>query len=216
MTAIDAAGVAKALSSCGIAPLPHEALESLATHLRVLLEWNRRTNLTAIRKPADALRLHVAESLFGLPLLPACRPGVRLRLVDLGSGNGYPALPLLIGRSDIEAVLVESSEKKAAFLRSVIRTIGLASRASVLVRRVARARDLPDQWDVLTLRAFPDPRQWVGEAVRSPTGHSVLAWLSAGDALGIARDLQDETHGIETTDLATREGCMILKIIKTK
>ena len=70
-------------------------LAAIDAHARLLLAWNRHINLTAIRDEEDVARLHVLDSLTALPQLRQyLRPGRRLRLLDLGSGGGYPGIPL--------------------------------------------------------------------------------------------------------------------------
>lgn len=216
MPPIDSARVAGALAAVALDSLEEEALERLATHLDLMLEWNRRVNLTAIRDQEEALRLHVAESICGLALLPPPRHGSRLRLIDLGSGNGYPALPLLIARDDLDGVLVEASQRKAAFLRAVTRRVALGDRVRVLNERVKRLSDLAGSWDVMTLRAFPDPERWIREAIASPSVDGVLAWLSSSDALRIAGEHLNSSIAVENLELPTRRECMILRFIKTK
>ncbi len=123
----------------------------LRTHFELLVRWNRKTNLTAIRDPEQILRRHFAESLF---LTNVVRLGAGL-LYDIGSGAGFPGLPLKAAHPELKLVLVESSHKKAAFLKEVIRTAGLrgvrveAARAEELAARAGA--ELAD-W--VTMRAI--------------------------------------------------------------
>jgi len=96
-------------------------LSRLATYLELLLKWNARTNLTAIRSPEEIVRRHFGESLFaGQHLKPETRT-----LLDFGSGAGFPGLPIAILRPEIAITLAESQNKKATFLREVARTLDL-------------------------------------------------------------------------------------------
>jgi 16S rRNA (guanine527-N7)-methyltransferase len=79
-------------------------------HVRLLLRWTEAINLTAIRDPAEAARLHVADSLAAVPVLRARSID---RFLDLGSGGGFPGLPLALALPAARAVLVESVGKKA-------------------------------------------------------------------------------------------------------
>jgi len=96
--------------------LPH-----LSTYLDLLLKWNARTNLTAIRDPEEIVRRHFGESLFAARHLD---PGAA-SLLDFGSGAGFPGLPIALLRLDIQVTLAESQNKKAAFLREAVRSLNL-------------------------------------------------------------------------------------------
>src|SRR5215470_18083003 len=124
-------------------------LDRFETHYRLLLKWGRRMNLTALRSEEEIARRHFLEPLAVADLLEA-----QGRLVDLGSGNGFPAIPLKVLRPELDLILVESSEKKTAFLQAVIRELRL-TRARVETRRVRRLGDLADLLPCryLTLRA---------------------------------------------------------------
>jgi 16S rRNA (guanine527-N7)-methyltransferase len=126
---------------------------ALADHVRLLLAWTAAINLTAIRDPAAVARLHVIDSLTGLPVLRA--EGAR-RVLDLGSGGGFPGLPLALALPADRALLVDSVAKKVRFLEAAIEVTGAAgtveavgARAEQLARDPAR----PEPWDAVTVRA---------------------------------------------------------------
>jgi 16S rRNA (guanine527-N7)-methyltransferase len=123
---------------------------SIAAHARLVLRENEHLHLTAVGAE-DIVPRHIGESLDGAALLDPERTGL---LVDLGSGNGYPGLPIAIARPGLRLVLVEASRKKAEFLRLAIGACELSG-ASVLDHQVQRGSDLEDleRIDVLTLRA---------------------------------------------------------------
>jgi 16S rRNA (guanine527-N7)-methyltransferase len=105
-------------------PDPNAALVSqLSIYLDLLLKWNARTNLTAIRDPQEIVRRHFGESLFAARHLDSATP----TLLDFGSGAGFPGLPIALLRPDIQVTLAESQNKKAAFLREAVRTLRLSS-----------------------------------------------------------------------------------------
>jgi 16S rRNA (guanine527-N7)-methyltransferase len=128
-----------------IAPyLPHppaSLLPQLSVYLDLLLKWNARTNLTAIRGPEEIVRRHFGESLFAARHLDSDTPDPdtpdpdtpdpdtpdpgTLTLLDFGSGAGFPGLPIALLRPDIHVTLAESQNKKATFLREVVRTLAL-------------------------------------------------------------------------------------------
>ena len=113
------------LEQLGIA-LEQPALERLAWLGSELLRWNRTHNLTAITDPDEVREKHLVDSLTLLPLLGATR-----RLLDLGSGAGFPALPLKIARPELEIVSVDAVGKKIAFQRHVARSLQLGGFTAV-------------------------------------------------------------------------------------
>jgi 16S rRNA (guanine527-N7)-methyltransferase len=136
-------------------------LKHISTYIDILLKWNRRVNLTAIRDPDQVVARHFGESLFAAeqlfsgtraePAMGALPSDCSLiRLVDVGSGAGFPGLPIKIFAPGIKLTLIESHNKKATFLREVIRTLGLGN-AEVFA---GRAEDFPPaSSEVVTLRA---------------------------------------------------------------
>ncbi len=118
----------------------------LGTYLDLLLKWNARTNLTAIRDPETIVTRHFGESLFLATHLPQQTQTV----LDLGSGAGFPGLPLHLLRPDLNVTLAESQGKKSAFLREVIRSLDLTT-----LVHAGRAEDLvgKQHFDLVTLRA---------------------------------------------------------------
>ena len=117
----------------------------LAVYLELILKWNARTNLTAIRTPEEIVRRHFGESLFAGAHLGPCQT-----LLDFGSGAGFPGLPIQLLRPDIAVTLAESQGKKASFLREAIRSLSLPT--EVWPSRV-EAMPATRQFDAVTLRA---------------------------------------------------------------
>jgi 16S rRNA (guanine527-N7)-methyltransferase len=129
---------------------PATLYAQLSLYLDLLLKWNARTNLTAIRDPEEIVRRHFGESLFtaqhlGMPESP---PDT---LLDLGSGAGFPGLPIALLRPEIHVTLAESQNKKATFLREAVRTLSLQN-VEVWPAR-AETLPLPRQFHTVTLRA---------------------------------------------------------------
>ena len=113
------------------ATLSQPQLENISTYIDLLLRWNARINLTGIRQSEEIVTRHFGESLFtARHLFPA---GVRTEqssaqsLTDLGSGAGFPALPIKIWAPEIALTLIESNQKKATFLREVARALTLTN-----------------------------------------------------------------------------------------
>jgi 16S rRNA (guanine527-N7)-methyltransferase len=123
--------------------LDNKQLHSFRTHAEMLKVWGRRMNLTAIRQPSEIARRHFLEGIIAGDCLN--RRGAVGPFVDIGSGNGFPAVPMAVVCLQAKPlILVESSEKKAAFLRALIRDLGWND-ARIEVRRVMRGSDLADQ-----------------------------------------------------------------------
>lgn len=154
------------------------AAQALAAHARAVLVANERLHLTAITQPAAFFERHLGEAFEGAALLPA---GIRGVLLDLGSGNGYPGIPLAIARPGLLPVLAEASPKKAAFLREALEVAGLEN-GQVLESRVARTVDVEDlpPVAVLATRAMGGWERIVPKLIArlAPDG-LVLIW--AGD-----------------------------------
>src|SRR6185436_15931259 len=103
--------------SSGFPGLSEAQLDALCDHYRLLLAWNERLNLTRVTSAREAARIHYVESLF----LGAQLPPGNLRVVDVGSGAGFPGIPVGILRPECRVDLVESHQRKAVFLREAIR-----------------------------------------------------------------------------------------------
>lgn len=132
--------------SLDVAGLDARAVEQFEAYLVLLVKWNARINLTAVRKPEEIVRRHFSESIFAAQQIPK---QVKT-LLDFGSGAGFPGIPIAICRPKIGVTLAESQGKKAAFLREAVRTLGL--KAEVWAGRV---EDMPEErvFDAVTLRA---------------------------------------------------------------
>jgi 16S rRNA (guanine527-N7)-methyltransferase len=131
------------------ATIPATLYTQLGVYLDLLLRWNARTNLTAIRDPEEIVRRHFGESLFvGIhiaPLLPS--PAT---LLDFGSGAGFPGLPIQLLLPELHVTLAESQGKKASFLREAVRTLSL--KTEVWAKRVEEM-PLDRRFQCVTLRA---------------------------------------------------------------
>lgn len=98
-------------------------LAQTSKYLNLLLKWNSKVNLTAVREPEEIIPRHFGESFFAARMLfPESR---REAVIDVGSGAGFPGLPLAMLVPDAEMTLIESNGKKAAFLNEVIHALGL-------------------------------------------------------------------------------------------
>jgi 16S rRNA (guanine527-N7)-methyltransferase len=153
-------------------------------HVRLLLVWTEAINLTAIREPAAVATGHVVDSLSAVPWLLTRGAD---RILDLGSGGGYPGLPIAAALPDAAVTLLEPVGKKAAFLRAVVAATGLADRVTVIADRAeARAADPTGRgtWSVVTARAVASTADLVELAfpLLAPGG-ALVAW-KRGDLQG--------------------------------
>ena len=127
----------------GIVDLSPGQIAALAEHYDLLVRWSQKLNLTTITSLEQAVERHYCESLF----LGSHLPQGNLRVVDVGSGAGFPGFPVAILRPDCSVALVESHQRKAVFLRE-------ASRKVANVRVIAkRAEDVAEKFDRLISRA---------------------------------------------------------------
>jgi 16S rRNA (guanine527-N7)-methyltransferase len=172
------AGLPAALGNdSAIAGLPAEAMPAMAGHVRLLLAWNEAINLTGIRAPEEIAREHVLDSLAAVPLLR--RAGID-DFVDLGSGGGYPGLPLAVAIPARRALLVDSIGKKARFLETAVAALGLGDRVTV---RAVRAETLAAEagnrgrWGAVVARAVADLSDLAELALPLlRTGGLLVAW----------------------------------------
>ena len=131
--------------------LSPEAVAGMEAHHRLLRRWNRTVRLTSLTDAREILDRHFLESLEALRFLRSDAG----KLVDVGTGNGFPALPLLMARPRLEGILLEPTTRKRAFLKEVLREVGLSCRVKVLPNRIDAAADLEplSPFDYLTVRA---------------------------------------------------------------
>lgn len=155
------------LADAGLPSLTPEQLARFESYLSLILRWNVRMNLTAIRDEKGILSRHFLESITCAHALPA---GIST-LLDFGSGAGFPGIPIAIVRPEISVTLAESQNKKAAFLQEAIRTLGLQAKV-----HADRAEALRIDFDCATLRAVDKMEGAVQSAARlvAPSGWLVL------------------------------------------
>lgn len=153
-------------------------IERLALHARLVRDASERLHLTSIEVPDEFARRHVGESLEGARAVP---DGAKGLLLDLGSGNGYPGIPLALARPGLSLLLAESSRRKAEFLREVVEALAL-ERASVLEAHVQRPGDLGDvgPFAVIACRAMGNWERVLPRlAPALAPGGRVLLWAAA-------------------------------------
>jgi 16S rRNA (guanine527-N7)-methyltransferase len=174
------------------AVLSSAQLEYISTYIDILLRWNARINLTAIRDPGEIVTRHFGESLFAarhlFPNSPSVSPVPSVvkgltRVADLGSGAGFPGIPIKLWAPNIALTLIESNHKKAAFLREVGRALTLTD----INIQNTRADEVPQTFDVVTLRAVEHFAAALPIAARLLAPAARVALLIAHPQLDTAR-----------------------------
>ena len=161
--------------------LNSEQVLQIQQYMAMLLAWNDKVNLTAIRDPLEILNRHFCESMFGAALLPR----TSCRLADVGSGGGFPGLPLKIVRPDNYVFLIESSVKKATFLAEIVRELKLTD-TRVLVSRYEELSEEVAPLDVVCSRALGEFEEFLNWAGDPRVGaQEAIFWIGKNDADGI-------------------------------
>ena len=136
--------------------LSEAQLDAIGDHVRLLMAWNEAINLSGIRESEMIARHHVLDSLTAVPLLR--RAGID-EFVDIGSGGGYPGLPLAVALPARRAILVDSIAKKARFLTVAVEAAGVADRVAVFAGRAETLAADPahrGRWGAVVARAVAD------------------------------------------------------------
>jgi len=158
-------------------PLDSSQVLLIQQYIRTLLRWNEKLNLTAIRDPLEILYRHFCESMFAAGAIPVDKG----RLADIGSGPGFPGIPLKIIRPELEICLVESNIKKGTFLAEVVRELQLTN-VRVLISRYEELGEEIAPLDYVCSRAvgeFGPFLEWAGSA--KVQARHVLLWIGGRD-----------------------------------
>jgi len=133
--------------------LDEKAMEAFELYLKELLKWNQKINLTAIRTEKGVILKHFLDSLSVCPYLPGAS-----FLLDLGSGAGFPGIPLKIVQPSFEVTLIDSVLKKVDFQRHIIRILGLKGIEAVhgRVQEKGVLKEMERRFDIVISRAFSD------------------------------------------------------------
>lgn len=181
------------LKKAGLEAVDETTAGKFNAYLSLLLRWNQRMNLTAIRDAAGIVERHFIESIACARVLPV---GIGT-LLDFGSGAGFPGIPIALSRPEIAVTLAESQWKKAAFLREAVRTLGL--KAEVFG---GRAEALDRAFDCVALRAVDQMDRAVGLASRLVRPGGWLGLLTTREELaGVKRAAGDGFEWSAPVDL---------------
>lgn len=206
--------VARAVGA--LPPGAREAAEgarpALESYLAFLLERNAEVNLVSARS-ADLETLgadHLFDALLGLPFLPPPR-NPPIRLLDVGSGGGFPAVPLLLARRDLEGTLVESVGKKCRFLDEAARRLALTARVVNARFPASFSMATNGPFDVFSTRAVGS----AGKLVRAARGllapgARALLWTTAPLASEAARDSGARESSFHPVPGTERRGLLVL------
>jgi 16S rRNA (guanine527-N7)-methyltransferase len=163
-------------------------LNAISKYIDVLMKWNARVNLTAIRAPEEIVQRHFGESLFVAQYVLAQRPVHQA--IDLGSGAGFPGVPLAILAPEVQVILIESNQKKATFLKELIRVLGLRN-SEVFADR---GENYEESADLVCLRAVEKFETALPLAVKLTKAAGRVALLVGSSQLDTANRL---TSGVE-------------------
>jgi 16S rRNA (guanine527-N7)-methyltransferase len=168
---------------------------AIAAHVQLLLAWNEHINLSGLRSEEDVARGHVLDALLAVPALRKLARGHEPTLLDIGSGGGFPGLPLAVALPAKRAVLVDSIAKKAAFLEAAVALVG--PRIEALAERAEDLADEPEHragWDLVVARAVGTVAECaeLGLPLARRGGHVVIWKRASGDA---ARQLLNDELG---------------------
>lgn len=180
-------------------------LEHFKRYHALLLEWNEKFNLTGITEPENIWRKHFLDSLTVLQALPKNTK----RIIDIGTGAGFPGLPIAIVRPDLSITLLEATGKKVKFLDAVITELGIKN-----VRTIhGRAESMKDNYDVALGRAVSLlPKLWQYAKPLLRMGGVLIAQKKKDGANEVARDLVSEVIPINLPSLPERELVVIKKV----
>jgi 16S rRNA (guanine527-N7)-methyltransferase len=162
--------------------LPEAFCDQVRNYIDLLLRWNRRMSLTTITDPLEILRFHFGESLFAIAQVPI-RHG---RLADVGSGAGFPAVPIRMALQGVRDTLIESNHKKCAFLSELTRELSLTN-VDVHTGRMEDMNDCHAAFDFVTARAIAIDAaflDWSSSSLK-PSG-TVVLWLGQDDSKRIS------------------------------
>ncbi|HET6628544.1 MAG TPA: 16S rRNA (guanine(527)-N(7))-methyltransferase RsmG [Woeseiaceae bacterium] len=163
--------------------LPAGAAERMARLLLELARWNARVNLTAVRDVGEMVARHVLDSL-------AVRPYVQgLRVIDIGTGAGFPGLPLAIAEPSLELELLDRSGKKIAFVRHIIGELGLENASAV--QGAAESYAPAERFDTVLCRALASLDRLADMAGHLLTDDGVLLALKGQYPTDELRELAD-------------------------
>jgi 16S rRNA (guanine527-N7)-methyltransferase len=172
--------ICEALSPFSISP-SEDQIAKIREYTRLLLKWNRSVGLTSVTDPAEIVSRHFGESMYASTLLPV----ENCRLVDIGTGAGFPGLALKIVCPEIAVTLVESNKKKCAFLSEVVRRLGFAG-VQIYPDRFEEIRPETVLANIITSRAVGEFKQLLRWSSNALDRHGqLILWIGSEDSTRI-------------------------------
>src|ERR1700681_67923 len=180
-------------------------IAQIQEYIRLLLVWNEKVNLTAIRDPLEILYRHFCESMFATKTVDLGQ----CRLADIGTGAGFPGLALKILLPDSQIALVESNIKKATFLAEVVRALGITG-ANVMVSRYEELGEEIAPIDFLMARALGEFEVFLKWAAsEGGDAKKVILWLGASDVDEVRKRSQWAWESAVSVPQSLRRGLLI-------
>ncbi len=186
--------------------LDETALERFDLYAKLLVEWNEKINLTAITDPEGIVRKHFADS---LSIFSAAKIKEGAKIIDVGTGAGFPGIPMLIAKPDLEITLLDSTNKRLNVIRDILEKLGLD--AEILHSRAEDAgqkKEYREQFDFSTARAVSNLRDlseyclpFVKKGGTFVSMKSARAQEEIAEAKGAIKILGGEVEEIKTFEL---------------
>ncbi|MGZ4853692.1 MAG: 16S rRNA (guanine(527)-N(7))-methyltransferase RsmG [Candidatus Angelobacter sp.] len=188
--------------------LDETRLHAISKYIDLLLKWNARINLTAIRDASDIVQRHFGESLFVAKYVLEQKPVETA--IDLGSGAGFPGVPFAILAPDVQVTLIESQQKKATFLKELVYSLGLKN-----VRVFSdRAESYLETADLVMLRAVEKFDQALAMAFRLVNAGGRIALMIGSGQVELARKLLAEVNWSDAVKIPSGHSRELLLGIK--
>ena len=186
------------------AELTEQQLAATLAYITLLQKWNSRINLTAVRSADEIVRRHFGESFFAAQtLLPRDCAGT---IVDLGSGAGFPGIPIALYAPNAQVTLIESNSKKAAFLNEVVRTLALKN-VKVFSHR---GEEYPQRSELVVMRAVEKFESSVAMASGLIESMGRLAVMIGKAQIGQAKAILPGWRWLEPVDVPESESRVLL------
>ncbi|MGZ4840356.1 MAG: 16S rRNA (guanine(527)-N(7))-methyltransferase RsmG [Candidatus Angelobacter sp.] len=188
--------------------LDETRLHAISKYIDLLLKWNARINLTAIRDASEIVQRHFGESLFAAKYVLEQKPVETA--IDLGSGAGFPGVPFAILAPDVQVTLIESQQKKATFLKELVYSLGLKN-----VRVFSdRAESYLETADLVMLRAVEKFDQALAMAFRLVNAGGRIALMIGSGQVELARKLLAEVNWSDAVKIPSGHSRELLLGIK--
>jgi 16S rRNA (guanine527-N7)-methyltransferase len=191
----------------GVTALSADQTSQLVKHYDLICRWNKRINLTRITSPRDAARLHYAESLFGAQFVSE-RP-----ILDIGSGAGFPGIPLAVIRPEVRVTALEANHKKALFLLEARDALRLAN------FEVINARLEDFDWagyELLTSRALDQAESVLPLLIEQMSSNQRLMLYCGPDLIAKLQRKSSAACKVETTPIPFSESRIVAILTLTR